>query len=139
MFLTQPATVIASDEVHPLVILLDGTVWGCGSNSDGALGIISHDRPLTPVKVSIADMAVNINCRSVGSWIIVKDGGVWVCCVSYLPVKLILPKEIGEVVSMACSDNHRVLICKDGSAWGYGQLGGVGTSYVDVMDAIKLV
>lgn len=144
MTLGQPATVIASEAGYSLVILLDGSVWGCGYNATGVLGIVSYVIQVTPVKMSIADMAVLINCRSSDSSVMLKDGSVWFCGGSSLPFKVTLPKEIGEVASMAGSDRHRVLICKDGSIWGYGeasygQLGALVTSQVDVMDAVKLL
>lgn len=137
-----------------LIIMEDGTLWGCGYNGWGQLGDGSTTKRLTPVKVM--DDVVSASAGSCHSLIVKKDASLWACgrnedgelgdgttTNSVIPVKI-----MSDVACASAGDQRSFIVKKDGSLWAcgnnkYGQLGdGTKTNRitpVKIMDNVATV
>lgn len=124
---------VACGASHSLVLLNDGTVWGCGSNEYGQLGEPGANQRI-PVKIPGLQDVTTIACGSGFSLALKKDGTVWgwgrnenglLWRPGKIPVKI---PRLKDVRLIACGENRAFAVKKDGTVWGwgsnrYGQLG----------------
>ncbi|HEX3043912.1 MAG TPA: rhodanese-like domain-containing protein [Bacillota bacterium] len=138
-FLISPAGAVNSDTVspalkiqamacgagHSLILLNDGTVWGCGANEYGQLGDGTGVNQRVPVKASpLADVTA-IACGPYFSLALKKDGTVWgwglnedgLLGTGNIPVKI---PGLKNITSIACGRNQAFAIKKDGTVWAWG-------------------
>ena len=71
---------IACGHYHTVIIKNDGSVWSCGDNDHGQLGLgnTTPQKTFTQVTTNINNDAKQVVCGHYHTYIIKKDG-VWVC------------------------------------------------------------
>ena len=77
------ATQVSCGERHTAVVRLDGTVWACGQNVQGALGDGTTTSRLTCVQMrnlsGVITNAIQVSCGSYYTTVVSSDGTVWAC------------------------------------------------------------
>ena len=69
---------------HSLILKNDGTLWSCGQNNYGQLGLGNYTNRTTFTQVTInIDNIKNINCESLHSFILKNDGTLLSCGNNY--------------------------------------------------------
>ena len=119
----------------------DGSLWSCGWNRYGQLGLGAADeeyhKTFTKVTTNINNDVKQIACSNEGLFILKNDGSVWSCGYngygelglgnttnqsSFIQVTTNINNDVKEVV---CGGGHSFIIKNDGSVWACG-LNGVG-------------
>jgi len=134
---------IATGDNHTLFLQHDGSVWGCGENYEGELGIGHYENQPTLVRIPI-EQVQRIIAGGQQSLFIKKDGSVWGCGENYegqlglgcriqtpsTPVRL----PIDQVQDFSAGGGHSLFLKPDGSVWGCGcnGRGQLGIDYMDV-------
>ena len=127
---------------HTFIIKIDGSVWGCGYNNKGQLGLgdTTNRTTFTQVTTNINNDVKQVACGGAHTFILKNDGSVWGCGYNiYGQLGLSHTNDIttftklgtninSEVIQIACGYNHTFIIKIDGSVWAcgrnnYGQLG----------------
>ncbi|GIO84852.1 hypothetical protein J25TS5_17840 [Paenibacillus faecis] len=126
--------------LHTLLIAEDGTVWGMGDNSAGALGDGTTTNSFRPVQVMKADGSPLTNAAAVAgggyfSVALLNDGTVWAWGKGaygklgngasdnqYRAVQVIQSdgSPLTQVHSIASAYDHTLALKDDGSVWGWG-------------------
>ena len=125
---------IAAGDYHSLMVKTDGTLWGCGNNSYGQLGL--GDLVFSTIQIEPIQLMSDVQSVSAGAYhtmILKKDGTLWACgrndngelgignfTNQRQPVKV--------MQSTASGYYHTLILKKDGTVWAcgngtYGQLG----------------
>ena len=131
---------IACSGGHTFILKNDGSVWGCGSNLSGQLGLGDNDtnthKTFTQVTTNINNDVKQIACGGANTagftFIIKNDGSVWVCgSNSYGQLGLGDTTErhsftqvtinISDVKQIACGQYHTFILKNDGSVWSCGR------------------
>ena len=125
---------------HTFILKNDGTLWGCGYNSYGQLGLgDTTDRNTFTQITTNADNIKEIYCGDCYTFILKNDGTLWSCgqndC-SQLGLGDSTNKttftqittNTDDIKSVYCGYNHTFILKNDGTLWGcgqnnYGQLG----------------
>lgn len=119
---------VSTNNFRMLVIKNDGTLWSCGNNIYGALGINSEEREiLKPVKVT--DNVAMAMSGDHFTAILKKDGTLWLSGMYYSHggdegwvSDSLVPFKIQEQVKyISCEGTHIFYIKNDDSLWGMGQ------------------
>lgn len=117
---------VACGSKHSLILLNDGTVWGCGANEYGQLGDNRGVNHRVPVKIPGLVDVTTIACGANFSLALKKDGTVWgwglnenglLWGTGNVPVKIPGLKNITFIV---CGPSHAFAVKKDGTVWGWG-------------------
>ena len=127
---------------HTFVLKNDGSLWGCGDNDYGQLGLntTTDKTSFTQVTPNINNDVKQIACGTYHTVILKTDGSLWACGYNYynqLGLSDSANKHMfvnittninNDVKQVACGDNHTFILKNDGSIWGcgdnlYGQLG----------------
>ena len=139
---------IACGESHVFVLKNDGSLWACGLNDKGQLGLNS-----TTNKTSFTQVTTNINndvkkvfCGGKHTFIIKNDGSIWATGYNYFGqlglnntvdrnVFTQVYTDITDIKQIACGQNYTIILTNDGSLWAcgsnnYGEQG-LGTSDYD--------
>ena len=126
-----------------LILQNDDTLWGCGSNGGGKLGLESQSGSTTFTIINTNPGNVkSVYCGNDHTLILQNDGTLWGCGANgYGQLGLgdtnnrkIFTKIISDVKSAYCGDDYTLILKNDGTLWGcgdngYGQLGlGDGTN-----------
>ena len=120
---------VASGFAHIIAIKTDGTVWACGSNSSGQLGLgdYSNRNKLTQVPVYNAEQAFTGDAATI---IKLKDGSAWGVGNEYGQLGLGNKNPIARLTRVPYFDNvtqiaitfGEVFVVKpDGTVWGAGR------------------
>ena len=133
---------IACGRYHTFILKNDGSVWGCGYNEYGQLGLgdKTNRTTFTQGTTNINNDVEQIVCGFYHTFIIKNDGSVWACGYNnygQLGINSTTTKTTftqvttninNDVKEIACGYYHTFIIKNDGSVWAcgmnsYGQLG----------------
>lgn len=126
------------------IIKNDGTLWACGKNNYGQLGIGSttNAKVFTQCKISTGDYITNvkqISCGGDDTYVLLEDGTVWVCGYNYygeLNLNSTTQQNsfiqsttnISDVKKIECGGQSAYMLKNDGTLWAcgrnaYGEMG----------------
>jgi alpha-tubulin suppressor-like RCC1 family protein len=116
---------VACGAGHSLILLNDGTVWGCGANEHGQLGDNTGVYHRIPVKIPGIVAVKAIACGPHFSLALKKDGTVWGWGSSDngFPGTGKVPGKIPglkNITLLACGAGQAFAVKKDGTVWGWG-------------------
>ena len=133
---------IACGENHTVMLKTDGSLYSCGRNGSGQLGLSSTTDKTTFTKITtnVNNDVKQVACGKTNVFILKNDGSVWACGYntnSFLGVGYndnrtsftqVTTNVNNDVKQIACGEYHTLLLKNDGSVWGcgantYGQLG----------------
>lgn len=116
---------------HWLILNDDGTVWACGCNQDGELGIGTYENQDTPVQVLELSDVTSIAAGWFHSLAITKDGTVWAWGDNYwgelgtgTNVQANRPTPVPgltDVISITAGWSYSVALKDDGTVWAWGK------------------
>ena len=129
-------------EYHVFVVKNNGSVWACGKNDKGQLGLgDTTDRTtFTQVTTNINNDVSQIACGGSHTIILKNDGTVWSCGynaygelgIGDTTQRTIFTQATNDVKQIACGSNYSFILKNDGTVWscGYNYYGnlGIGTS-----------
>ena len=118
---------------HTGIVKNDGSLWMCGNNETGELGIGTNASKAAPVKV-MEDVA-QVSCGFDYTGIVKNDGSLWMCGGNFggqlgdgtYEEKVVPVKVMENVAQVSCGRDHTGIVKNDGSLWmcgsnSYGQL-----------------
>ena len=125
---------------HTLILKNDGTLWGCGNNDYGQLGLGDTTNRYTFTQVTTnTDNIKEVYCGSSYTLILKNDGTLWGCGYNYdgelglgdttnRTAFTQITTNTNDIKSVYCGANHAFILENDGTLWGtgynvYGQLG----------------
>ena len=118
---------IACYTYHTLILKDDGTLWGCGLNKNGQLGLGNKTNQSTFVQIPNVSDVKDVYCGHLFSIILKNDGTVWACgsCHQYqfgLSAKdyLSFTKVATDVQQLLGRGYHTMLLKNDGTVWACG-------------------
>ena len=126
--------------VHTLILKNDGTLWGCGYNIFGNLGLGDTTNRTTFTQITTnVDNIKEIYCGAHHTFILKNDGTLWGCGwnnhsqlglgdTTNRNTFTQITTNANDIKSVYCGDNHTLILKNDGTLWstghnGYGQLG----------------
>ena len=139
---------IACGAYFTFILKNDGSIWSCGQNSAGQLGLGNSTtyKTFTKVTTNINNDVAQITCGLYHTFILKNDGTVYSCgyntygglglgnTTTYNTFTKVTTN-ISNVKQIACGYHHTVMLKNDGTVWScgqntYGQLGlGNSTTY----------
>ena len=136
---------VGCGENHTIIAKTDGSIWSCGYNYSGELGLgtsgsITGEKTFTQVTSDINSSVKQIICRGYiydgfvrgKSIILANDGSLWACGYNkYGELGLVMGKSYttftqvttninNDVKQVACGIYHTMIIKNDGSLWACG-------------------
>ena len=130
--------------IHTVVLKNDGSIWSCGKNEYGQLGLGDTDiiSIFTQVTTNINSDVKQITCGSYHTFILKNDDSLWSCGdneygqlglndttnrTTFTQVTTNINNDVKQVICDACSV-HIFILKNDDSLWScgynyYGQLG----------------
>ena len=144
---------------HTFILKNDGTIWGCGYNSYGQLGLGDTTNRKTFAIISNVNDVKSIYCGDSCTFMLKNDGTLWgtgyngdgKLGLGDKSNRTVFTKITDDVKSVSCGYYHTFILKNDGTLWGcgenaYGQLGLGGgsdqTTFIQVttnVDDIKSV
>ena len=140
--INNDVTQVACGDNHTIIQKKDGTLWGCGLNTYGQLGLGNNTNQTTFTRITnnINNDVKQIACGFNHTFVLKNDGSLWGCGYnSYGQLGLnnttdktsftqVTPNINNDVKQIACGTYHTVILKTDGSLWGcgynyYNQLG----------------
>ena len=122
---------------HTFILKNDGSLWACGENSSGQLGLGDETdrKTFTQVTTNINNDVKQIACGGIVTFILKNDGSVWSCGYSnYGQLGLgsagsgsgktsftQVTTNINDVKQIVCGQYHTFILKNDGSIWGCGK------------------
>ena len=125
---------------HSFILKNDGTLWGCGMNSSGQLGLgnTNEIHKFTQITTN-TDNIKSVYCGEYYTIILKNDGTIWGCGhnqygqlglgdTSYRYTFTKITTNADNVKSVSCGANHTLILKNDGTLWscGYGGNGRLG-------------
>ena len=125
---------------HTFILKNDGTLWGCGDNSKGQLGLGDITKKTTFTQITTnTDNIKEIYCGGSHTFILENDGALWGCGDnSYGQLSLgdttnrttftQITTNTDDIKSIYCDSHYTLILKNDGTLWScghnvYGQLG----------------
>ena len=125
---------------YSFILKNNGTLWGCGDNSYGELGLGDTTDRKTFVHITTnADNIKSVYCGYQHTLILKNDGTLWGCGyngygqlgLGDVDKKIVFTQIVtnaDNIKSIYCGDKHTIILKNDGTLWGcgendYGQLG----------------
>ena len=148
---------IACGGLHTFILKNDGSLWSCGNNSSGRLGLgtsgsSANKTTFTKVTTNINNDVKQISCGGDHTFILKNDGSVWSCGYNYWGQLGLgnddnkstftqVTTNISDVKQIACGGNHTFILKNDGSIWacGYNAAGNLGLGSDDTEDHVTFV
>jgi alpha-tubulin suppressor-like RCC1 family protein len=133
----------------------DGTVWVCGQNGYGQLGL-GHTNIIDVITQVPNIVAKDICCGREHALILKEDGSIWTCGNNYngqlgygdtitIPSKNVFTKvtNVSEVKEIYCGELSNYIIKNDGTVWvcgfnNFGQLGNGNTRSIYLFNKINV-
>ena len=117
---------------HAFILKNDGTLWGCGDNSYGQLGLgdKTNRTIFTQITVNI-DNIKTIYCSLYNTLVLKNDGTLWGCGnnnegqlglrdITYTSTFTQITTNVNNIKSVYCGSVHTLILKKDGALWGCG-------------------
>ena len=133
---------------HTFILKNDGSVWSCGENGSGQLGLghTSAFTSFTQVTTNINNDVKQISCGYNHTFILKNDDSVWSCgynyygqlgignTTTYTSFTQVTTNINNDVEQLACGGSYTFILKNDGNVYGcgyngYGQLGLSDTNY----------
>ena len=128
---------IASGGSHTVILKNDGSVWACGYNNNGQLGLgdTTNRATFTKVTTNVNNDVKQVACGAYNTFILKNDGSVWACGngfygqlglgntnnkTKFTKVTTNINNDVKEI---ACGYEHTVILKNDDSVWGCGYNG----------------
>ena len=116
---------------NTLYIDENGSLWGCGSNWNGSLGVGDHSYRTQSVKIITGNVA-SVSTRSFHTFFIKEDGSLWgmgwnsdgqLGIGSFGGPTRAFPMKVVDhgVIDIAVGSAHTLFLKYDGSLWGMGK------------------
>ena len=118
---------------HSLILKNDGTLWGCGQNAYGQLGLgdATNRKTFTETTTNVDDVK-SIYCGRNHTFMLKNDGTLWGCgSNNYGQLGLgdnnhrytftQITTNADNIKSVHCADCHTLILKNDGTLWGCGQ------------------
>ena len=117
---------------HTFILKNDGTLWGCGKNDYGQLGLgdKTNRNTFTQVTTNVDDIK-SIHCGNEYTFILKNDGTLWGCGdnqygqlglgnVSSESTFTIIGINTNDIKSIYCGSSHTFILKNNGTLWGCG-------------------
>ena len=126
---------------HSLILKNDGTLWGCGWNSYGQLGLgdTNNRTTFTQITTNIVNDVKSVYCGYSYTFILKNDGTLWGCGYNgYGSLGLgdntdrntftQITANTDNIKEIYCGNYHTLILENDGTLWGcsYNGYGGLG-------------
>ena len=125
---------VACGSDHTFIIKNDGSLWACGNNGSGQLGLGDYNtyKTFTQVTTNVSDVK-DIVCGYNCTFMLKNDGSLWTCGYNNLgqlglndttnrnvftQVTTNINNDVKQVSCSLC--NHVMIVKNDGSLWGCG-------------------
>ena len=134
---------IAGGQSNSFVIMTDGTIWGTGDNSSGALGIgiVGAKQSLTQMILPSGRIPKYISSGVDHTIVLMKDGTIWGTGINSnsqlgtgnttnSTVLTVMINQTGKIpTNISCGGYYTIVLMTDGSVWGagYNSSGQLGT------------
>ena len=117
---------------HSLILKNDGTLWGCGHNGYGQLGLNDNTNRTTFTQVTTnVNNIKEIYCGKYHTLILKNDGTLWGCGQNnYGQLGLgdssnrttftQTTTNVDDIKEIRCGGNHTIILKNDGTLWGCG-------------------
>lgn len=94
---------------HTLVLMEDGSVYGCGETDEGQLGVRASDNKLLLVKMNLPQRVVSIIPGSESSYCITDTGDVYGCGLNTGEQAGLPPYNLGMAVKILLPDQASMI------------------------------
>ena len=125
---------IACGYNHTFILMNDGSVWSCGNNGSGQLGLNDNTskNTFTQVTTNINNDVNQIVCGNAHTFILKNDGSIWSCGnndygqlglgdnTTKTTFTQVTTNINNDVKQIACSGNHTIILKNDGNVWACG-------------------
>ncbi len=124
---------ISAGGLHSLFLKNDGTVWACGDNASGQLGITGYSVINVPMQIPSLTNIIAINAGYYHSLFLKGDGTVWACGSNFygqlgdgtvssstVPVQV---SSLTNIVAIAAGESHSLYLKNNGTVWATGSDG----------------
>ena len=128
---------ICCGDAHTLILQNDGTLWGCGRNAEGQLGL--GDKTGRTTFTKIANDVKSVYCGQYYTLILKNDGTLWSCGQNTngqlglddkndRTIFTKITTNADNIKSVYCGSLYTLILKNDGTLWGcgandWGQLG----------------
>ena len=118
---------------HSLILKNDGTLWGCGYNGYGQLGLgDTNNRNIFTQVTTNTDDIKKIYCGWNHTFILKNDGTLWSCGkndfgnlglgdTTNRTTFIQVTTNTDNIKSVCCSMSHTFILENDGTLWGCGR------------------
>ena len=139
---------IACGQYHTFILKYDGSIWSCGYNSTGQLGLgdTTNRNTFTQVTTNINNDVKQVACGYKHTCILKNDGSIWSCgsnntgqlglgdTTNRNTFTQVTTNINNDVRQIACGVYYTVILKNDGSVWSCGYNGNGNLGLADTTD-----